>query len=293
MNVIFHYGALGDFVLTLPLLRSLTGPTTLVTSWARASLASRLVPGTTPMDIQMWEFLRLHTKGGPTSVSPAIGDLFSQARSIISFISTGDDDWADNVARLAPDAKRVFIDPRPGEDWEGHICGWHRDQAAGQGLKLNKDNRPKPTGVKDGPVVVHPGSGGVDKCWPVERFEAMIDGLTARGQSVVPLLGEAEVERWPKDVLDRWRDTYSARVFGTLDELHGALPQACAYVGNDSGPTHLAAQMGLATVALFGPTDPRRWAPVGPNVTVLAPEAPAAMDWLDTDAVVDACPQPG
>jgi ADP-heptose:LPS heptosyltransferase len=293
MNVFFHYGALGDFVLTLPMLRRLAGPTTLVTAWTRATLASRLIQGITPMDIQMWEFMRLHAEGGPTSVSPAVGELFSNAKHVISFISTGDDDWARNVHRLSPSARHIYVDPRQSENWDQHVGGWHTQQADQQGLELGPDVQPELSTTAGGPVVIHPGSGGIDKCWPVERFEALIDGLRSSGREVTVLLGEAEAERWPKDALDRWRDNYCAKVFTTLDDLHTEMTGALAYVGNDSGPTHLAAQLGLPTVALFGPTDPIRWAPVGPAVTILAPPSPAAMDWLEPDAVLEACAQKG
>jgi len=70
------------------------------------------------------------------------------------------------------------------------------------------------------------------------------------------------------------------------------IAHAAVFLGNDSGPTHLAAQLGVATVALFGPTDPRRWAPVGPRVTILKPDAPADMDWLGVDGAVEAVLEP-
>ncbi|HET9132402.1 MAG TPA: glycosyltransferase family 9 protein, partial [Terriglobia bacterium] len=41
------------------------------------------------------------------------------------------------------------------------------------------------------------------------------------------------------------------------------------FIGNDSGITHLAAYLGCPTIALFGPTDPRIWAPIGRRVTIL------------------------
>jgi Glycosyltransferase family 9 (heptosyltransferase) len=293
MNVFFHYGALGDFVLTLPMLRRVTGRTTLVSAWERATLASKMIHAVSPMDIQMWEFMRLHAKGGPTSVSPAIGDLFSQAGHIVSFISDGNDDWAANVARLAPNAKRIFIDPRPPDGFAGHVCDWHEKQAKDQGLEPAPSDHPGPGGCADGPIVVHPGSGGVDKCWPIERYEELINLFNGQDRRVLPLLGEAEAERWPGDRLDHWARQMGAKVFGTLHELHDALAGASAYVGNDSGPTHLAAQLGLPTVALFGPTDPKRWAPLGPAVTVLAPPSPEPMGWLDVKKVLDACPVRG
>src|SRR5207247_10062448 len=61
--------------------------------------------------------------------------------------------------------------------------------------------------------------------------------------------------------------------------LHDALPiflqvaqhlQQCkCYLGNDSGLTHLAAMLGVPTVAIFSPTDPKIWRPVGPFVNVI------------------------
>jgi ADP-heptose:LPS heptosyltransferase len=45
--------------------------------------------------------------------------------------------------------------------------------------------------------------------------------------------------------------------------------RARLFVGADTGPTHLAAAAGTPTVALFGPTDPARFAPIGPRVRVL------------------------
>lgn len=293
MNLLFHYGALGDFVLTLPMLRRLYGPTTVVSAWPRAVLALKMIPNVKPMDIQLWEFMRLHAEGGPTSVSPAVGELFSDSKHIISFISTGKDAWAGNVARLAPRANRIYIDPRPADGFPGHIGEWLTQQAQDRGLELAPPTQPDFSGDKAGPIAVHPGSGGEPKCWPVERFESLIEKLTQRGQRVRPLLGETEADRWPEEVITRWQHNLGAEVFGSLEQLHAALSTASAYVGNDAGPTHLAAQMGLPTVALFGPTPPGMWAPVGPSVTVLAPPTPAAMDWLDVDAVLDACPKPG
>lgn len=290
MNLIFHYGAVGDFVLILPLIRRLAGPGTVISAWPRAVLASRLIDSVSPMDIQMWEFMRLHAEGGPTSVSPAIGELFEKAENILSFVSTGEDDWAQNVQRLAPQAKHIYIDPRPADDFTGHITDWHAQQAEELGLALGLPIPLKPSTNKSGPIAIHPGSGGEAKCWPVERFEQLIGQLTDRGQGVTPLLGEAEAERWPDDVLDRWRSNWNAQVFGSLDQLHAALVTASAYIGNDSGPTHLAAQLGLPTVALFGPTPPGMWAPIGPSVTVLAPPSPTEMNWLDVQSVLDACP---
>jgi ADP-heptose:LPS heptosyltransferase len=59
------------------------------------------------------------------------------------------------------------------------------------------------------------------------------------------------------------------------------LAQASLFVGQDSGVTHLAGLMGVRTVALFGPTDPARWAPSGPKVTVLQGAPCLCQSWSD------------
>lgn len=61
-----------------------------------------------------------------------------------------------------------------------------------------------------------------------------------------------------------------------LSALAGVLAGARASVGNDSGPAHLAAAVGALTLALFGPTRPEHFAPVGPHVRTLTADGPMA-----------------
>src|SRR5438093_9943120 len=89
-------------------------------------------------------------------------------------------------------------------------------------------------------VLVHPGSGSPKKNWPY--FEVLMNRL----KGAMPL---------PKDL--------------TLRELSHHLRRCRAYIGNDSGITHLAAYIGCPTIALFGPTDPRGWGPIGRRVPIL------------------------
>jgi len=53
--------------------------------------------------------------------------------------------------------------------------------------------------------------------------------------------------------------------------LRRLLASGRAYVGNDSGVSHLAAWLGLPSVVVFGPSDPVRWRPIGENVEVVRP----------------------
>jgi ADP-heptose:LPS heptosyltransferase len=84
---------------------------------------------------------------------------------------------------------------------------------------------------------------------------------------VIVLLVPAEPERGGFDTLAV--DFISARNL-TLAQVAALLIRADLYLGNDSGITHLAGAVGAQTVALFGPSDARRWAPRGVKVSLLS-----------------------
>ncbi len=122
-----------------------------------------------------------------------------------------------------------------------------------------------PRAAGDGPTVLAPGSGAVRKCWPRERWLELAPRL---GADVVVVVGPTEAERddprsWP------WRVPVAFVAGATPVQLADRLSAAGRFVGNDSGTTHLAAALGVPTVAIFGPTDPAVWAPVGPHVRVV------------------------
>ena len=74
-----------------------------------------------------------------------------------------------------------------------------------------------------------------------------------------------------------------------LYRLACRLARARLYIGNDSGITHLAAAAGTRVLALFGPTDPARWAPRGESVEILGtPEASEAMESISLKRVATA-----
>ena len=69
----------------------------------------------------------------------------------------------------------------------------------------------------------------------------------------------------------------------TYLDLLNEISTAAMFIGNDSGPGHLAGIIGVPTVVLFGPTDPAQWRPLGPRGNVLS--APIIED-LQVDDVV-------
>ena len=283
-TLFFHHGALGDSVLLWPLLRVL-GDVSFVTAWGKAKLAAHRLENIRAVSDESPELTRLHGPGLEAERFDRIRMLLGDADRVISFVSDGADAWAQNVRRLYPNASFDFLPTRPPPGSTDHVLDfWAR--------RLNVAPIQLPArSIPAGPIVIHPGSGGVAKCWPPERFDALLDRLNNAQRSVTLLLGEVEREkldpRWPQ----HWSKKCHVVEPKDYIELADQLSRASLYIGNDSGPTHLAAQLGVPTLALFGPTDPKVWSPTGPQVRVLAPPRPAPMSWLDVENVMQTIAQ--
>jgi hypothetical protein len=120
----------------------------------------------------------------------------------------------------------------------------------------------------DRPVLtIAPGSGAREKNWPAEFYLAVTQWWAgATGGAVILLIGPVEQERGGIELL--CKSCLVAREL-SLSQAAALLSRSDVYLGNDSGISHLAAALGIRTVALFGPSDPGRWAPRGKNVTLL------------------------
>jgi ADP-heptose:LPS heptosyltransferase/GT2 family glycosyltransferase len=122
-------------------------------------------------------------------------------------------------------------------------------------------------------VAIHPGAGNVTKQWPEEHFSALIDLLIERNGVNIMLVGgpdEVEVaESLRKNVLHP--DAVASMAGKTsLADLPGLLKNCVLYIGNDSGPKHIAAAVGIPTVGIHsGVVDPVEWGPIGPSAVAL------------------------
>ncbi len=121
-------------------------------------------------------------------------------------------------------------------------------------------------------VAIQPGSGGKEKCWYVGNFLTVAAGLASRGFEVVFLLGPAEKERFSKATIDRINSVAPCLTDLSLTDVVGLLSCSEAFVGNDSGITHLAGALGVRTAVVFGPTEPAVYRPLGPRVSVFTAE---------------------
>lgn len=270
---VFHAGALGDAVLVWPLLRALGarhgGATVhLVADAEKARLAARCIPGVVAHDMQQRRFTRLWTGD-----APAPGDVVHDAPRVLNFVAdpTTSPAWMAAASAMFPRADVRFVGG-PGDPSRAVV--WRQEQVQRLGSVASRSN-------PDGPVVCHVGAGSPAKRWPLARWAELLKGTH---ELWVVLAGEVEAERLTPDERRVFR-AIGGRVCGSLDELATTLVAARVFVGADTGPTHLAAQLGVPTLALFGPTEPGVWAPVGPRVAVLAPWRPCGMEWLDVEDV--------
>jgi hypothetical protein len=122
-------------------------------------------------------------------------------------------------------------------------------------------------------VAIHPGAGNVTKQWPEEHFSSLIDLLIEKNNVNILLIGGAdEVEVAAALLQDVQYPEAIASMVGetSLADLPRLLKNCVLYIGNDSGPKHIAAAIGIPTVGIHsGVVDPVEWGPVGPNAVAL------------------------
>ncbi|MBD3368557.1 MAG: hypothetical protein GF405_10385, partial [Candidatus Eisenbacteria bacterium] len=119
------------------------------------------------------------------------------------------------------------------------------------------DERLADAGLGDSPLlVVAPGAVWETKRWPADRFAGVVGEAAARWD-LRPVAIGASVERdLAETVVSAVPGAWNAAGLLSLGESASVIARGRLYVGNDSGPTHIARAVGTPTVAVFGPTDP-------------------------------------
>lgn len=288
-TLFIHAGALGDFVLTLSLVQAIaesqSAPVTMLARGEFAPIAALCPEIDRMVDINAspWHKLFGDEPNDAIDTIGAIGplELVVDAMGISKKASV--------ALQKAGVEQYVCFDPSPIQDDHRHITAQWVSRLDLGGLAL-PPIRPPDLQPPANPVefnesihnqlahqlttnritVIHVGSGGRAKCWPLDRFIELARLLRADGHTILFPLGEAESNR---DDIKKLRDQFAAAgatvEAPTLTEFIAILHRATIFLGNDSGPTHLAAAIGVPTIAIFGPTDSRIWAPLGDRVFVV------------------------
>jgi ADP-heptose:LPS heptosyltransferase len=280
--LIFHQAALGDFIVTWPIAVALArmypqSRVIYVTPASKGALAEKVI-GVESVDVEGgWH--ALHAEGA--ELGERNTKLLTGAHTVVSFVSSTGDLWERNVRAINADATLVELSTKPRGDAKpqatAHITtelvaqlrSWPAIQEATRQILRSIEQR----GIAyrrapDGSVLIHPGAGKPEKCWPVERFVELAQRLRSEQRDVRALLGEAELEKWPRDAIEAIERVATVRRPATFLDLLNEIAPASVFVGNDSGPGHLAGMIGVPTVSLFG-HDPARWKPIGPRVRIV------------------------
>ncbi|MGR3218779.1 MAG: glycosyltransferase family 9 protein [Candidatus Anammoxibacter sp.] len=122
-------------------------------------------------------------------------------------------------------------------------------------------------------VAIHPGSGCKNKNWPKPNFVEVAKCLTERHKiRLLIIAGPADEEAVAvfRDHINR--NSISVIENAPLPSLAAVLERVDCFLGNDSGISHIASAVGVSSLLLFGPTDPDIWGPKGENVQIVRSE---------------------
>jgi ADP-heptose:LPS heptosyltransferase len=298
--LIVRPGAIGDALLTFPVLKALRehnagAHITLVSNAQVLSLAQAFSIVEEVFDFQDIRWSELFSSTGIRT--PSIRGLLEQTNLTICWMRDPDGIIEHNLRTAG--VKHVVIAPgRPPEGERIHIVDYLANTVGLPDVGVQFIAPPswglvntssKDTTTTNQFIAIHPGSGSAQKCWPISCFAKVIERLWQQNRSVLLLAGPADTGRI-HDLIQQLSSPPLPDMFKVLTdvpllEVAYQLQQSKCYLGNDSGITHLAAMLGVPTIAIFGPTDPAVWRPVGPFVKVIYA---GALEDVTVDFVMEA-----
>lgn len=300
--LVIHPGAVGDCLLALPLAQFLKealglGGVDLMAHMDHVDF----YPGRTCVDsvrsIESVEMFRLFSKSDEFHVGdhdPLI-TAFMDYALIVSFLGTPNSDFESNLTftvHCHRSADVIIVPMKPDGPSQQHVAEFYCEEVTQQCALLPDWQHPPlrasslvtPTAgdyargreilrevdvVSTSPLVVlHPGSGGREKCWHLDNYLAIAQAMKQRGWAAVFVLGPVEQERMERSQIEQLRTCAPVIENLRLSDVVAMLSCAQAFVGNDSGISHLAAAMGVRTCTVFGPSCSAMYQPVGPSVQV-------------------------
>jgi ADP-heptose:LPS heptosyltransferase len=296
--LVIHQGALGDFILALPTLE------TLREAFPRARVVIMGFPRILELVNQRFyadEILSIDQRGMASffvrgsSLDRSLSQFFSGFDLLVVFGKNGEGTLLSNLKQVSQ-GLIIHINPFPQWTERMHTTDhllreltrygfsslpkiprlylsqkdkdWGRNFCRGKGLTEAEKSRA---------IVIHPGSGSKKKIWPLDRFLELIRYFQRHSSSrIIVVLGPAEgpeVQKALGEMESESRSTAPLLVKGlTLIELASVMEGSHLFIGNDSGITHMAAALGIPTIAIFGPSDHKTWSPRGERVFVVRKE---------------------
>ena len=273
--LVIRGGAIGDFVLTLPVLAALRDrfPKTQLEILGYPRIAAMAVDAGLVRAVHALEspgLAMFFTPNGAFDLEWR--EFFARYAIVVSYLYDPDDIFEENVkscgvgqfiaARHRPDetkpihASEVFLKPLE------QLTIFDGDPVAR--LAINSGE------ASGNYLALHPGSGSASKNWPEEKWRELLEYLLAKTKLQLLLIGgEAEGEKLQSLACGLPEARLELAEHLPLNRLAKRLAKCCGFVGHDSGVTHIASALGLPTLVLWGPSREAIWRPLGENVRVL------------------------
>ncbi|MBS3906150.1 MAG: glycosyltransferase family 9 protein [Syntrophaceae bacterium] len=296
--LVIHQGALGDFILALPVLSALR----------RAFPEARPVMMGYPRILQLAEgrfyaeeIFSIDQKGMATffvrqgPLDRTLSQFFGAFELIVVFGKDREGTLIGNLKR-ACQGRILHINPLPNWDEGVHLSDHllkqltryqisfsetypslhliESDREWGKDFWMEKGVSPE---ERSRVIILHPGSGSRKKVWPLKKKLDLFRHLqTQLGGKFLIVLGPAE----GPEVQQAFEELTSPHLIPakglSLVQLASLMEGCRLFIGNDSGVSHMAAALGLPTLAIFGPTDQRVWSPRGEKVEVVRKGIPCS-----------------
>ena len=312
--LIIRGGALGDFILTLPgiqLLRKAFPDTEIevlgYAQFIRVAQEAGLVDRAKSIEYgQLASFFA--GRAPKAQLSEELIKYFGSFDVVVSYLYDPDDSFCFNLEHHCGVKTLLKGVHKPVEPAEGELASHAALQLAkpleslavypdGDGLprlslSLPVEEEGKDTATATRVLSIAPGSGSERKNWKADRWIALCQELSERSlvDELLLITGEVETSSGLSTVLRQGLDKlplpYRHLDSDPLPDVASALAKCVIHVGNDSGISHLAASVGVKSLALFGPTNPKVWQPVGADPDQV--RGLEAMEELDVAEVLKA-----
>jgi len=290
-------GAIGDFILTLPAIAALRrqfpdahlevlGYPHIIQLAQAGGLVDRA------QSIEARALAGFFARNG--ELAGELVDYFSEFDIILSYLYDPDEIFKTNVGRCST-AQFIVAPPRPNESETQHATKVYLrplerfaifdadpvPQLKVASLPGSHQNSPHPS-----TLALHPGSGSEKKNWPENKWADLLQHLVHQTDFNLLLIGgEAEGERLQRlaAALPITRTKVAQSL--PLAELARLIQQCDAFIGHDSGISHLAAALGLPGIVLWGNTREEIWRPPQDRVFVL--KHPAGLKMISIRQVME------
>lgn len=277
--LVIRGGAIGDFILTLPVLGALRQqfPKAHVEVLGYPHIAQLALAGGLVRRVQSIESRALaafFARDG--DLAESLVDYFSEFDLIISYLYDPDHIFKTNVGRCTQ-AQFIAGPHRPDDQLNLHATEVFLKPLESLAI-FDADSTPRlviqkafDTTLATGRwLAVHPGSGSENKNWPEQHWLELLRHLV-QSTTLHLLLAGGEAERGRLERLATSLPPTRIKLMQSapLPELAQWLASCIAFVGHDSGISHLAAAVGLRSLILWGDTAEAVWRPLSREMTIL------------------------